>query len=268
LKVLKDKKILVATPGRLESQSIQNQLQNLGAQVDGLATTKLAVQHLVQNQMYRQVILDVQSMDDQSFKLLTDEAFRYPKEDIIILLPPLHRRYDIENFSKIGIHKFMYKPFSSEKFLELLRKKKDESENSLFAHTSRFNILVVDDDFENRQLIEQFMSQTKYEVHFAKDGFEALHLASQKSFDVVLMDIEMPGMNGYETAQKLKALEICKNTKILGLSANAFPENFTEAKEAGFAGYITKPITKRGLLTSIVECVKSEQFYELDMEVG
>jgi len=122
--------------------------------------------------------------------------------------------------------------------------------------------MIVDDDFDTRELMTAFLAKTSHKVTFAKNGFEALSLAEIKSFDIILMDIEMPELNGYETTRRLRVLANCKSTKIIGLSANAFPENINEAKRVGFSGYLTKPIRKERLLNSLVDCTLKEGFFE------
>jgi CheY-like chemotaxis protein len=167
----------------------------------------------------------------------------------------LFERSDIKEFSKL-----LHRPFSQLKFLDLLNQFMEVPSHPYFGD-EELNILVVDDDKENHKLIEAFMQSTNCSLRFALDGFEALNLAKNESFDLVLLDIEMPGLNGYETARLLKPLQLFEKCKILGLSAKAFPQDILQAKTSGFSGYLTKPISKHSLLSSIAECLKTKEFY-------
>lgn len=261
LQFLRGKRILTVTVGSLESETIGNQLSEFGAEVERLTSGTAALARLNDGTHFDQLVLDVQTTDHGALDLLAHEKFVFPRHQVIVLLPPLHRNRDIENFTKLGIHKFMYKPFSSVKFLRLLRGSITRPETKLVTG-KHLEILVVDDDFENRQLIAAFTAKSSHRITFAESGQRALELSRERSFDLILMDIEMPGLNGYETAELLRTIEACRESKILGLSANAFAQDVEEAKRCGFAGYVTKPINKETLLRSIDECVKSEVFYQ------
>lgn len=138
--------------------------------------------------------------------------------------------------------------------------KDPQSRKIVRGKKNNLNILIVDDDLDNRELIATYLQHTSYNVSFAKDGKEAIEQTKQKRFDLIVMDIEMPDLNGYEAARKIK--KNGRSGKILGFSANGFPENILEAKSAGFSGYITKPMKKQEFLDSLVECLRSEYFYE------
>ncbi|MGE3386371.1 MAG: response regulator [Bdellovibrionales bacterium] len=261
---LQNKKIHLVTYGELEAQSIRHQLQRLGARVTHNTSGELALQRLANEPDYDYLLLDVQTSDIGGLDLLGRHDFTFPRENVIMLLPPLHRQRDVEDCSQLGVTRSLYKPFSVTRFLELTGHLQPiEKIKSGPASFSPLEILVVDDDLDNRELVAAYLAKTPHRVTYAKDGQEAINLSKDRSFDLIMMDIEMPGLNGYETAKRIKEQELGQFSKILGVSANAFPENITEAKQAGFSGYLTKPIRKERLLNSIMECASSEQFLEV-----
>jgi CheY-like chemotaxis protein len=125
------------------------------------------------------------------------------------------------------------------------------------------DILVVDDDIDNRELVAAYMKNERYRVVFASDGPTAIEIAKKRYFDLILMDIEMPGLNGYETAHMILSEGMCRNSKIMGFSANAFRENAEKARQSGFSGYLAKPVRKAELLAAIQKCIASDGFYEI-----
>jgi CheY-like chemotaxis protein len=169
----------------------------------------------------------------------------------------LTERSDIKEFTKL-----INRPFSQTKFLDWFEQLAPQETPGSEFEDKNLDILVVDDDLESHKLISAFMEKTKCKVSYAKDGYEALNLSKNKHFDLVLMDVEMPGLNGYETAQMLMPLQLSGKCKVLGLSANALMQDVMMAKKSGFAGYLTKPISKAALMSSITGCLKSDSFYE------
>jgi len=101
-------------------------------------------------------------------------------------------------------------------------------------------ILVVDDGMENRQLLSIVLSDLNLEVSLAENGQQALDTIVENNFDVVLMDIQMPVMDGYEAAEKMRANGL--DLPIVALTANAMKGFEAKILGAGFSHYMTKPI--------------------------
>jgi PAS domain S-box-containing protein len=104
-----------------------------------------------------------------------------------------------------------------------------------------FNILVVDDNDINRLIARKILESFGAVVTMAATGPDAITLIQSKDFDMIFMDIQMPGMDGYETTRAIRSLNF-KNP-IIALSANAFNEHVQQSLEAGMNGHLTKPFT-------------------------
>ena len=76
-------------------------------------------------------------------------------------------------------------------------------------------ILIVDDILENIQVVMNILREENYTLSFATDGAEALELLKQESFDLILLDIMMPKLNGYEVCRQLKSLDKSKDTPVI-----------------------------------------------------
>lgn len=103
-------------------------------------------------------------------------------------------------------------------------------------------VLVVDDNEVNRMVTEEFMRPYQVQVSQAENGSRALQLAAQEHFDLVFMDQMMPGMDGVETAGRLREMPGYQHVPVVALTADATEETRVKFEEEGFAGYLIKPI--------------------------
>lgn len=119
----------------------------------------------------------------------------------------------------------------------------EESEVELGDLAERYplNILLVEDNNTNLTFMLMLMEQLGYEVKIARNGLEAIESVKSNDFDLILMDIQMPKMNGLDASRKIREILPGKDLKIIGLSANAFQEDIDDALASGMSGYLTKP---------------------------
>lgn len=108
-------------------------------------------------------------------------------------------------------------------------------------------ILVVDDNNDSRELVVKVLKNKGYEMIEAIDGEEALKKAIAERPDLILLDISIPKINGYEVTKRLKSIEEFKDIPVVALTAHAMKGDRTKALEAGCEGYISKPINVREL---------------------
>jgi signal transduction histidine kinase len=108
--------------------------------------------------------------------------------------------------------------------------------------SDRRRILYVEDDVPSRLLVSQVLHTAGYEVVGAEDGMEGIRLAQEERPDLILMDINMPGLDGYAAATKIKGLPGLANTPIIAVTANVVEGDRERALTAGCDGYLPKPI--------------------------
>jgi two-component system cell cycle response regulator DivK len=103
-------------------------------------------------------------------------------------------------------------------------------------------ILLVEDNEQNRYLATFLLERSGFTVLHAADGREALAQAYSERPDLILMDIQMPAMDGYEAAERIKAAPELAHIPLVAVTSYAMPGDRKKALHAGFAGYIEKPI--------------------------
>ena len=112
---------------------------------------------------------------------------------------------------------------------------------------SEYTILVVDDVVSNVLLLKVLLTNEKFKVITANNGKDALVQAAEKQPDLILLDVMMPEMNGFEVSEKLKADPVTQNIPIIFLTAKTLKEDILEGFKIGADDYITKPFSMEEL---------------------
>src|SRR5690606_17152225 len=117
-----------------------------------------------------------------------------------------------------------------------------------------FHILLVEDSLDNQELIMRQLLQAGATVRVAGSGMEGLRLASEEFFDAVLMDIQMPELDGFQTVALLRSKGYSR--PIAALTAHALRTEIETAADKGFDGYLTKPVDRNLLIQEITRLVR------------
>ena len=114
-------------------------------------------------------------------------------------------------------------------------------------------ILVVEDQEDNRQILRDLLSSVGYELIEAEDGEQGLAAASAHRPDLILMDIQMPVLDGYETTRRIKADPTLRNIPVIAVTSYALSGDEARIRAAGCTAYIAKPFSPRDLLAKVRE---------------
>jgi CheY-like chemotaxis protein len=114
-------------------------------------------------------------------------------------------------------------------------------------------ILLVEDSALNRKLVETVLRPYRYHLLIAVDGKEAIEIATREQPDLILMDMQLPKVSGYEATQELKAQPETADIPIVALTAHAMEDERERAMAAGCNDYITKPIDTRAFPDQVRE---------------
>jgi signal transduction histidine kinase/DNA-binding LytR/AlgR family response regulator len=131
-----------------------------------------------------------------------------------------------------------------------------------------YQVLLCEDSPENVFLVRAYLKGTPYVVEHEPDGFSAVERFKKDRFDVVLMDLQMPGMNGHEATERIRAWELAEQrapTPIVVLTANAFREDAERSELAGCSGFLSKPVRREVLLRTLGTLCQPRQVPDDDL---
>jgi two-component system cell cycle response regulator DivK len=114
-------------------------------------------------------------------------------------------------------------------------------------------ILVVEDQEDNRQILRDLLGNAGYELTEAENGLEALSAVAAQRPDLILMDIQLPVMDGYEATRRIKADPATKEIPVIVVTSYALSGDEGKARAAGCDAYVTKPYSPRQLLAKVRE---------------
>jgi len=124
-------------------------------------------------------------------------------------------------------------------------------ESNLKKKDTPHTILIVDDVARNIQILGNILSANDYQIAYAQSGKQALSIAKMQEFDLILLDIMMPEMDGYEVCEKLKSSKKTSEIPIIFLTAKADMDSIVKGFETGGQDYITKPFNSAELLARV-----------------
>ncbi|MFK7901300.1 MAG: response regulator [Nitratireductor sp.] len=186
----------------------------------------------------------------------------------LVLLSEPSKRNELLNFLDKGADAYLIRPIRQKSLLDVLsdnmpaqkrpKEKSEEQKQSAPASIEKLSgahILLVEDNHINKMLVNAALKKAGAKVTHAENGQLAVDAFKQAKFDLVLMDMHMPVMDGCEATKQIKeyenALDIKSNVKILALSADDQADSKAKAFEAGMEGFMSKPINPNELISTI-----------------
>jgi PAS domain S-box-containing protein len=142
---------------------------------------------------------------------------------------------------------------------------KDKTRSDAIVRRDRYKalleglkILVVEDNRVNQEIAGEILKSVGIDAHIAEDGLEALDILSKETFDAVLMDIQMPNMDGYEATRKIREMPQFKSLPIIAMTASVLLSDERHCLEAGMNGFVPKPIRQEKLFEALVHYLHLE----------
>jgi two-component system, cell cycle response regulator DivK len=114
-------------------------------------------------------------------------------------------------------------------------------------------ILVIEDQEDNRRIVRDLLTSVGYEIIEAVTGEDGVTAAATHVPDLILMDIQLPGLDGYDATRRIKANPALRHIPIIAVTSYALSGDDVKAFEAGCDGYVSKPFSPRALLVKIRE---------------
>jgi len=272
--VMENKRVLIVEDNRSTSEYLVEMLRHYKMKTTAVFNGKDALLELTQaarlQQHYHLIILDLTLPGqingfDIAQTIRQDDMFNQTE---IIVITMSQKVSDRQQFAQLGITDFFSKPFNQSCLLETIQKilsgKKDLADSKIsssrsinrlpeIASKGSLKILLAEDNKINQEVALSMLTKQGYEVHIANNGEEAVKAVFRESFDLVLMDVQMPVMSGYEATLKIREMEELgfSHIPIIGLTANALNGDRQKCIDAGMDDYLSKPINMKLLFTTI-----------------
>jgi PAS domain S-box-containing protein len=245
---------------------------------DGLAAMDALWHGAASGRPYALVLLDARMPDVDGLALATEIRQRAEQSCTrIILLTSGDRPGDLARFRELRVNAHLLKPVQQDELLEtiyqVLRKDeggrmKDENEktsasdSSFILQPSSFplNILVAEDNEFSAQLLEQLLVRRGHRVRLANNGRVALSLAEEASFDVLLLDVHMPELDGFQVSEAIRERErsVGGHLPVIALTARSRKEDRDRCLAAGMDDFLAKPIQADDLWAAIDRVLRKD----------
>lgn len=277
-----DLRILIVDDNPTNIFILKEILADKGAEVGTARSSELALKEISESikagNPYQIILMDNFMPGKNGLETAEEirKKFSSMNLQIIIISSDFENKYLKTN--KNLIDDYMMKPIRKKDLFSLLekaagriyqqQKEKDNKSNTLavkkksvdLTDNKNKKLLVVEDNPDNRFLIKAFLNKKNYLFEMAENGLEALEKFKNNNYDLILMDIQMPKMNGYQAVNKIRELEKknkADQTKIIALTAYALDSDKDRALREGFDDHLTKPIKKDKLFAVIDEYLKN-----------
>ncbi len=250
-----NKQILVVDDSRSWLRVIDNLLNSFGANVK-CASNVEEVMGLVDNssQDYDLILIDWDMHGADVIDMIKHINAIKNRSKYIIILNIFNKNNQIKKPDRLGIKMFLNKPinpsvlndalsdifYGTSKVDSITKKSKQIPLKCYLKSLAGSNLLLAEDNKTNQEIIKGLLDGSGINIDIVDNGGKAVEAVKNKKYDLILMDIQMPTMDGYEATKNIREFE--QNTTIIALSANATHKDIKLSKEAGMNEHISKPI--------------------------
>jgi two-component system sensor histidine kinase/response regulator len=273
---LQKKRVLVVDDNLTSRRVLEGLLANWGMQpvlLEGASRAISVLEQALEAQNPFSLVLTDAVMPEMDGFALADAICRHPiLSDVpIIMLTSAGRRGDGARCRALGLEAYLTKPVGGEELLEailnVMCSNRSEAQpvlvtrHSLHENRKQLHLLLAEDNPVNQRLAVRLLEKHGHSVVIAGDGRKALDCFDRESFHLILMDVQMPEMDGFETTAAIREREKngSRHIPIIAMTAHAMQGDRERCLAAGMDGYISKPITAKELLAIIDETLQAHQ---------
>ncbi len=281
---VKGLQVLIVDDNETNRRFLGTMLKNWGMNPKAVSDGRQALAELKRmaenNVHYSLVLLDAVMPKMDGFELAGEiNKLAINRVPVIMMLTSAGRRGDAALCRELGIASYLTKPIKQSDLLDVImdtmaRRQQLTADACLVTkHTVRerktaqnapqpgSKVLLAEDNAVNRKLMVRLLEKRGYRVVTAKNGREAVAAYEREPFDFILMDIQMPEMDGFEATAKirLKELESGCHTPIIALTAHAMKGDRERCLEAGMDEYVTKPVKPKELFAAVQRMITGEE---------
>lgn len=244
--------ILVVDDNGTARDILRTTLESMGFAVD-CARSGMEALDKVKRQSYKMALIDWKMPELDGME--TARQMLQLKEPPLILMVSAHANSDfIEQLERLGLNGYITKPVSASRLLDgimlalgrqghiPIRRKALDLESLQLAALAGKRVLLVEDNEMNQEVATEFLEQVGIDLSIAENGQIALEKLAQQQFDLVLMDCQMPVMDGYQATEALRKMPGLEQLPVIAMTANAMAGDKEMCLRAGMNDHIAKPI--------------------------
>lgn len=274
---LQHKSVLVIDENQHARESIRYYLKYFGAEVYEATNIDEAIAYLnaaTTDQTIDIVLLDWALVNFDATKLVQQMHPQTKSRDIpLIAILTANQQSEIQKVITQGFHGYITKPFKRHRLLKTISvaldidltaavndcsltssdryDRKHDQDISSVESLSNLKILLAEDNIVNQKIMMTYLSQLNCQADLVDNGEKVLQLVISKHYDIILMDCQMPLLDGYDTTQAIRQMEMANELPhhivILAMTANAFKEDRDRCLAVGMDDYLSKPIRRKQL---------------------
>ncbi|MDR2610808.1 MAG: response regulator [Clostridiales Family XIII bacterium] len=242
-------------------------MKRLDLTCDNAATGEDALRLIEQGSEYDICFVDWRLPGMDGIELTTQLKSGTSNRAVVIMISSTEWSVIEEDAKKAGVDKFLPKPLFPSSIADVI--------NECFGVWSQidaapedapdfegYHVLLAEDVEINREIVAALFDPTRIDIDFAENGREAVHMYSlaPEKYDAILMDVQMPEMDGYEATRRIRALDLpqAKSIPIIAMTANVFKEDIEKSLESGMNAHIGKPLDLEEVFTILGKYLKGK----------
>ena len=270
---LKDVAVLIIDENKTNRIILREMTESLGMIADETDNGQVGLQMLDaaynKGTPYKFILIDYKIRQKDGLGLAVEiQRHPYSKDAKIIMLTSHGKRCDGALWNENGISGYLFKPVKRSELIDTLAipfgQTSDEEIPLFTKHVAseahrRLKILIAEDNTINLKLVARILEMRGHQIFIAKNGKEAVIASGKETFDLILMDIQMPEMDGFEATKRIREIEneTGKHVPIAAMTAHTMKGDKERCLEAGMDTYISKPIQTEELY-NVIETLTAE----------
>jgi len=272
-------RVLVVDDNLVNRQVVTGILKSVGAQVLAVESGEAALMLLSDQDMFFDLVLLDAQMPGMDGFVTAEKILAQPRFSKIplVMLSSAGLKGDAQRSSEIGFAAYLSKPFTRDELVQVLLRVMNAAPSPVPRLVTRYaikdeqallDILLVEDHLVNQQLAMALLMRWGHQVTLAENGQLALEALAKHQFDLVLMDMMMPVMDGLEATRRIRASERDRRIPIVAMTANAMQGDRDSCIAAGMDDYISKPIETAELQRILRRYMTNEEAVFVDQPVN
>jgi two-component system sensor histidine kinase/response regulator len=276
-------RMLVVDDNQTNRVILLKMLESFGCYAEAVESGTKALQ-ILKRAVHKEKLFDLVLLDMQMPQMDGEQTLRAIKADpeledvLVIILTSIGIRGDVARLEALGCAGYLTKPIKQSQLFDAIitiwsQQKTVAKEKTLGSmgpstivtrHTieeqkrQRVHILLAEDNPMNQKLAATLLKKAGYSVDAVEDGRQVIEAVKRRAYDLILMDVQMPEMNGFEATQAIREMEgEAKHTPIIAMTAHAMKGDRERCLQAGMDDYISKPIEPQELFHAIDKWTKS-----------